>query len=209
MSEAKNKRGKLFTIAAPSGAGKTSLVRNLVKNIPNLEVSISYTTRAPRLLEKEGINYHFVTEATFNQMVQADEFLEYAKIFKHHYGTAKRTVAEGLATDKNIILEIDWQGVDQIQKLFPDCTSIFILPPSIEALRHRLISRGQDSEAVIAERLAEAKAEIAHCHTADYWVVNDDFEAALDELTAIITGKQLPTADDKLQKQKLIKELLA
>lgn len=203
------KTGRLFTIAAPSGAGKTSLVRNLVQRIPNLEVSISYTTRAPRPLEKESINYHFINEETFGSMVQAGEFLEYAKIFKHHYGTAKKTVADGLAADKNIILEIDWQGVDQIQKLFPECTSIFILPPSIEALKHRLVSRGQDSEAVIVERLAEAKAEIAHCHTADHWVVNDDFEAALDELTAIITGKHLPTATDKLQKQELIKQLLA
>jgi guanylate kinase len=206
---ANRKQGKLFTIAAPSGTGKTSLVRNLVQRITDLDVSVSYTTRAPRPSEREGINYHFVDEATFEEMIKQGEFLEYAKIFQHHYGTAKKTVTTALAANKNILLEIDWQGVDQIQELFPECISIFILPPSLDTLKQRLIGRGQDSDVVIAERLAAAKAEIAHCQTADYWVVNDDFEAALGELEGIVTGQILPSAADKLQKQSLIKQLLA
>jgi guanylate kinase len=206
---ANKNRGKLFTIAAPSGAGKTSLVRKLVPRVENLDVSVSYTTRAPRPSEREAINYHFVDAATFTQMIKHGEFLEYAKIYQHHYGTAKSTVAAALAANKNIILEIDWQGVDQIQELFPDCISIFILPPSLEALKQRLMGRGQDSEAVIVERLAAAKEEIAHCQTADYWVVNDNFEEALDELEAIVTGNAPASADDKLRQQSLIKQLLA
>ena len=207
--EASKKSGKLFTIAAPSGTGKTSLVRSLVQRVTNLEVSVSYTTRAPRPSEQEGVSYYFVDEATFSKMIQHGEFLEYAKIFQHHSGTAKSTVAAALAANKNILLEIDWQGVDQIQELFPECISIFILPPSLDTLKQRLFSRGQDSEVVIAERLATAKEEIAHCQSADYWVVNDDFETALDELEGIVTGKVLPSAADKVQKQALIKQLLA
>lgn len=205
---ANKNQGKLFTIAAPSGTGKTSLVRNLVQRIANLEVSVSYTTRAPRPSELEGINYHFVDECTFTQMIKKGEFLEYATIFQHHYGTAKSTVEAALAANKNILLEIDWQGVDQIRELFPHCISIFILPPSLAALKQRLFNRGQDSEAVIAERLAAAKNEIAHCQNADHWVVNDDFETALGELEAIVAGKVLPSVADKVQKQVLIKQLL-
>ena len=206
---ANKNQGKLFTIAAPSGTGKTSLVRKLRQRVSDLDVSVSYTTRAPRPSEREGINYHFVDEGTFTQMIHNGEFLEYAKIFQHHYGTAKSTVTTALAANKNVLLEIDWQGVDQIQELFPECISIFILPPSLDTLKQRLIGRGQDSDAVIAERLAAAKNEIAHCQTADYWVVNDDFETALGELEGIVTGQVLPSAADKAQKQALIKQLLA
>ncbi len=179
--------GKLFTIAAPSGAGKTSLVTALVNSVENLYVSVSYTTRAPRAGEVNGINYFFVEKSTFERMIDENDFLEYAQVFHNYYGTSKSQVQRELASGKNVILEIDWQGVQQIHKQFPDCTRIFILPPSIEVLEQRLRQRAQDSEAVIADRLAGAKKELSHSHESDFLVMNDDFETALKQLQSIIT----------------------
>ena len=183
--------GKLFTIAAPSGTGKTSLVTALVNSVENLYVSVSYTTRAPRADEIDGLNYFFVDKSTFERMIDEKDFLEYAQVFHHYYGTSKSQVQHELASGKNVILEIDWQGVQQIHKQFPDCIRIFILPPSIEALEKRLRQRAQDSEAVIANRLAGAKKELSHSHESDFLVMNDDFETALKQLKSIITENKL------------------
>jgi guanylate kinase len=195
-------KGKLYTIAAPSGAGKTSLVTALIKAVTNLIVSVSYTTRAPRASEVDGVNYHFVDAATFKQMIEHHDFLEYATVFHHLYGTSKSWVERQLIAGKNIILEIDWQGVQQIKRLFPDSIGIFILPPSIETLQQRLLNRQQDSLDVIAERLALAKIEISHAREADFLVINDQFEIALENLKHIVETGQLPpglTNEDTLQ----------
>ena len=186
------KKGKLFTIAAPSGAGKTSLVTSLVHRVENLYVSVSYTTRTPRVGEVNGINYFFVNKPTFEHMINEKDLLEYAQVFHHYYGTSKSQVQHELDSGKNVILEIDWQGVRQIHQQFPDCTRIFILPPSIEALEKRLLQRAQDSEAVIADRLAGAKEELSHSHESDFLVMNDDFETALKQLQSIITENKHP-----------------
>ncbi len=178
--------GRLFVVAAPSGAGKTSLVNALVANDPRLVISVSYTTRAPRPGETDGVHYHFVTPATFEHRCEAGEFLEHAEVFGHRYGTHGDTTGDILATGQDVILEIDWQGARQVKTSFPDCRSIFILPPSVEALRTRLGARAQDSESVIQRRMAEAKAELSHCDEFDYVVVNDDFDTALGDLQAVI-----------------------
>lgn len=176
---------KLYTLSAPSGAGKTSLVKALTDADTALKVSVSHTTRAPRPGETNGVNYHFVDTATFEQMINAGEFLEYAKVFDNYYGTSASWVNQQLAQGEDVILEIDWQGAAQIKALQPDAISIFILPPSIEVLEQRLINRGQDTASIIAKRLAEAKHEIAHAGSAEHIVVNDDFDTALAALKHI------------------------
>lgn len=200
--------GKLYTVAAPSGAGKTSLVAALVERVANLTISVSYTTRAPRSGEVESVNYHFVSEDEFQQMIAHHDFLEYATVFHNHYGTSKSWVERQLRGGKNVILEIDWQGVQQIKRLFPECTRIFILPPSIETLQKRLHARRQDSDAVIAERLALAKLEISHSNEADFLVVNDQFEQALEQLQHIIEKNSLPETVDLLANHALAKQLI-
>lgn len=186
MSSNVNSRGSLFIIAAPSGAGKTSLVNALLKKDGRLSLSISHTTRAPRPGEINGQHYHFVSEAEFERMVGAGDFMEHARVFDHCYGTNRHTVSEQLEQGRDVILEIDWQGARQVRAVFPDCCSIFIIPPSLETLRKRLKGRGQDSEEVIQRRMRDAQAEISHWDEFEYLVVNDDFDAALDELIAII-----------------------
>ena len=187
--------GRLHVISAPSGAGKTSLVKALLAKRPELSVSVSYTTRTPRPHEVDGRDYHFVSGAEFTQLVAAGAFLEHARVFDNQYGTGRDQVAAQLAAGRNVLLEIDWQGARQIRSNAPDCVSIFVLPPSRAALEERLRARGTDSDAVIARRLADAAADMSHCLEFDYAIVNDRFEQAVAELLAIVDGPADAPAD--------------
>ena len=180
------RKGRLFVVTAPSGAGKTSLIDAVMREDASLKISVSYTTRAPRPGEKEGVDYHFVDEPTFRAMRERGEFLESAEVHGNHYGTAKRVILDAVAKGEDLILEIDWQGAQQVRRLYPDCVGIFILPPSIEELERRMRSRGQDAEAVIRRRLANAKEELAHAGEFKYAIINKDFETAKRELASII-----------------------
>jgi guanylate kinase len=176
-------------IAAPSGAGKTSLVRALMEREPDLRFSISYTTRRQRPTEEHGRDYFFVDAEEFDRMAAAGGFLEHARVFDNRYGTARRFVEKALADGQDLILEIDWQGARQVRAALPECVSIFILPPSRAELEHRLRGRGTDSEDVIQRRLRDAAADMTHWDEFDYVVVNDDFDRALDELCEIVAGR--------------------
>ena len=182
-------RGKLFVIAAPSGAGKTSLVRALLERRPELRFSISYTTRKPRPTEKHGQDYFFVDHAEFEKQVADGKFLEHAKVFDNYYGTAKEQVETILKNGEHVILEIDWQGAQQIRQAMPECHSIFILPPSRDELERRLRGRGTDNDEVIARRLRDSVSDMKHWDEFDYVVINDDFEHALSSLANIIDEK--------------------
>ena len=188
MSNPPSRRGRLFVIAAPSGAGKTSLVRALMERVPALRFSISYTTRARRPTEEHGRDYFFVGKDEFARMVGAGEFLEHATVFDNSYGTARRQVEHSLADGQDLILEIDWQGAQQVRRALPECVSIFILPPSRAELERRLRGRGTDAEEVIQRRLRDAASDMTHWREFDHVVVNDDFGRALGELEAIVTG---------------------
>jgi len=185
-----NAQGTLYIISAPSGGGKTSLVNAMLAELQNITVSISHTTRAPRVGEIEGKNYFFVDEPTFNEYQQSGIFLEHAKVFNNWYGTSKTWVMEQLAHGHDVILEIDWQGARNV-KAQMNCISIFILPPSREILLKRLVNRSQDSEAIIEARMEQASQEISHFGEYDYVVVNDDFNMALADLMAIINANRL------------------
>jgi len=200
-------QGKLYIISAPSGAGKTSLVKRLLSDIEQLSVSISHTTRAMREGEKEGGDYFFVSMDDFKQMDVQRDFLESAQVFDHFYGTAKQSVIEKLHQGIDVILEIDWQGARQIRTMMPNCLSIFILPPSIEVLQQRLENRGQDSEAIIARRMQDAVIEISHYHEYNYLVVNDNFEQALQELKSIILSHRLTSTRQQSKLKALLAEL--
>jgi guanylate kinase len=191
QSEADNGRGDLFIIAAPSGGGKTSLVNALLKLDPRLVLSISHTTRQPRPGEIDGNHYHFISEVEFKHMVSRGEFMEYARVFDHFYGTNRHSVATQLEEGRDVILEIDWQGARQVRTAFPDCCAIFIIPPSLETLRTRLTGRGQDSTDVILRRMRDARAEISHWAEFSQLVVNDNFETALEELATIINDHRI------------------
>jgi len=180
--------GKLFVISAPSGAGKTTLVREIMKADPALRFSVSYTTRNKRHNEIEGEAYHFVDKETFTSMVRDSAFLEHAEVFDNFYGTPKKEVDELLAAGSNVILEIDWQGADQVRRNMPECETIFILPPSVTELEQRLRGRATDSEEVIARRLADSVDDIGHWGDFDYAVINDDLQQATKALQAIISG---------------------
>lgn len=180
--------GTVFVIAAPSGAGKTSLVRELLARNRDLGVAISHTTRPQRPGEESGRHYHFVTPETFQQMVAKDCFIEHATVFGHLYGTSKESVVELQRAGKHILLEIDWQGAAQVRSSIAGCTSVFILPPSIDALRERLHSRGQDEPHIIERRLAASLEELSHYHDFDYLIVNDLFDEAVADLESIIRG---------------------
>lgn len=201
--------GKLYIISAPSGAGKTSLVKQLVADLANLTVSVSHTTRPMRPGERHGRDYYFVSMADFQAMLEKQAFLEHALVFDNFYGTAQQTVEENLHKGLDVILEIDWQGARQVKKIIPDSLSIFILPPSTAVLQHRLRSRGQDDEQVIARRMREAVAEISHYKEFDYLVVNDDFEQALTELKSIFIANQLTRERQQLNLQSLLASLLS
>ena len=188
MNKQSNKSGKLIIISAPSGTGKTTLVKALCEADPELMVSVSHTTRQRRDGETEGIAYHFTDVDSFMEMVDKDHFLEYAKVFDNYYGTSKNTVESQLKNGFEVILEIDWQGAARIRQLVPECTSIFILPPSYQALEIRLTGRGEDDSATIQRRMRDAINELSHCNEYKYLVINDDFGQALSELQGIIAA---------------------
>ncbi len=181
-------RGRLFVIAAPSGTGKTSLVKALMQSVPTLGFSVSHTTRKPRPNEVPGRDYHFVDHATFRRMIDAGEFLEYASVFDNLYGTSQAAVESALSAGRDLLLEIDWQGARQVRQRLPEATDIFILPPSRAALEARLRGRGTDSPEVIARRLQDSVTELSHWGEFRYVVVNDRFEAALADLERIVRG---------------------
>jgi guanylate kinase len=191
LNSRKNKRqGRLFVITAPSGAGKTSLIEALMRDDPSLKLSISYTTRAPRPGEKNGVDYHFVDDATFLAMRSRGEFLESAEVHGNRYGTSKQVITQGLARGDDLILEIDWQGARQVRAIYPDCVGIFILPPSIEELERRMRTRGQDSDEVMRRRLENARGEMDHAGEFDYAIINKDFETARRELARVIRAER-------------------
>ncbi len=201
--------GTLFTVSAPSGAGKTSLVEALAQIDGKVCISISHTTRPMRPGEQDGVNYHFVTEAAFQEMLARTAFLEHARVYDHFYGTSQDWVEKQLRSGVHVILEIDWQGAQQIKRQRPDSVSIFILPPSRAALQQRLTNRGQDDAAVIAQRMSQAADEISHYPEADFIVVNDDFEQALIELQCIVDSQGLRTESQIVRHQGLLTELLS
>lgn len=204
-----SKAGTLYIVSAPSGAGKTTLVGALLKNMPDIKASISHTTRPMRPGEKEGINYHFVSEETFLSLINKEAFLEHAQVFNHFYGTSKEWVEKTLSEGIDVILEIDWQGAEQIRDLIPESKSIFILPPSLEALEERLIKRGQDGPTVIKRRLAAAKEEISHYMMADYLLINDGFDETLVEFNSIILHERLKLQSQKQKNLNLLNSLLS
>ncbi|XOV83770.1 MAG: guanylate kinase [bacterium] len=183
--------GQLYLVAAPSGAGKTSLVQAALQHDPQLVVCISHTTRARRRSETDGVNYHFVSRDAFEQMIREKQFLEHATVFGQYYGTSKAQVDQLLAAGKDVILEIDWQGAEQVRRLVPDVIGIFILPPSVEVLAERLASRGQDSEKSIEIRLGQAELEISKAPNFDYILVNDDFDRTLADLLCVFRALRL------------------
>ena len=201
-------RGKLFVIAAPSGAGKTSLVRALMQRRPTLRFSISYTTRQQRPNERDGHDYFFVDKSQFERMVAAGDFLEHARVFDNYYGTSRSQVERILDAGQDVLLEIDWQGAQQIRSTLPECRSIFVLPPSRAALEQRLRSRGTDSDEVIARRLRDSLADLSHWSEFDYIVVNDDFARATADLEAIVAGQGEHLRRERAELQGLIAKLL-
>ena len=200
--------GTLFIIAAPSGAGKTSLVKALIDSTPGVMVSVSHTTRAARPGEQDGVHYHFTSREEFESMVAQDAFLEHARVFDNFYGTAGPSVAKQLAAGLDIILEIDWQGARQVRTKMPAAVSIFVLPPSRQALEQRLRGRGQDSDEVIARRMRDAVNEMKHFDEFEYLIVNDDFDLALSELRTVILAQRHRLQAQKARLQPLLKELL-
>lgn len=202
-------KGRLFVVAAPSGAGKTSLVNALLQRLPELRLSISHTTRRMRPTEEHGREYWFVpTVAQFRTLIEQGEFLEHAQVFDNYYGTAREPVERELAAGRDVILEIDWQGARQVRRALPECRSIFILPPSRAELEKRLRARGTDSDEVIARRLRDAVEDMAHYREFDYVVVNDQFAAALDALESIVRGQGEPWGAQRPGLQLLLAGLL-
>ena len=207
MTGTNKKSGTLYIVSAPSGAGKTTLVQALLESFPNLYVSISHTTRQKRTYEKDGIDYHFIDEDKFDEMVNSGQFLEHARVFDNGYGSARQIVEEQLATGKNIILEIEWRGARQVRGLVSNVVSIFIFPPSYKTLESRLDSRGDGDES-IERRMRDAKTEISHYGEYDYLVINDEFETALQELKTIISSSQHNYRQHKDYFDQFVTELL-
>ena len=204
-----NDAGNLFIVAAPSGGGKTSLVRKLIDTLDRIEVSISHTTRAMRPGEKHGADYFFVAEEEFIGMVNDNAFIEHARVFNHLYGTSAAQITERLTYGIDVVLDIDWQGAEQIRHSFPKAISIFIIPPSLEELKLRLMNRRQDKDEVISERMKKAQDELSHYPEFDYLIVNDDFEHAASELKSIVIANRL-RMDRQVNKQaKLLSFLLS
>ena len=204
-----NVTGTLYIISAPSGAGKTSLVKRLLASFPDVEVSVSHTTRPSRRGERDGVDYYFVDTATFRALAQEGVFLEYAQVFDYYYGTSRHAVTERLRSNLDVILEIDWQGAQQVRVHAPEACSIFILPPSRDTLRQRLERRGQDDRAVIERRMHDAITEISHYDEFDYIVVNDAFERALATLQAIFIARRQRRDCQVWQQRELIQALLS
>lgn len=207
MSATSTPLGSLFVVCAPSGTGKTSLVRALVSLLSNLKVSVSHTTRPQRPGERDGRDYYFVDQTEFQRMLSTDALLEHALVFDHQYGTSRKWVEETLQHG-DAILEIDWQGARQIRKAFPGCVSIQVIPPSLATLEERLRRRGQDAEATISRRMAEAVREMADYAEFDYLIINDDFELALDRLQAVVLAERARVRRMRREHQELLCHLL-
>ncbi|HZS69420.1 MAG TPA: guanylate kinase [Burkholderiales bacterium] len=187
MTQGREKsKGTLFVVTAPSGAGKTSLIDAVMKDDPSLKISVSYTTRKPRPGEKDGVDYYFVDPQTFRRMQERGDFLESAEVHGNHYGTAKQVILDALAAGEDMILEIDWQGAREVRRLYPQSVGIFILPPTVDELERRMRARAQDSDAVIRQRVTNAREELAHAGEFKYAIINKDFETARRELASII-----------------------
>lgn len=203
--------GNLYILSAPSGAGKSSLINALLADLPRNEVrlSISHTTRNPRPAEEDGVHYYFTTHAEFEALIEKDHFLEWAEVFSNYYGTSLPMIEKSLEQGVDVFLDIDWQGARQIRQKVPNVKTIFILPPSREELKNRLVGRGQDSEEIIAKRMAEAESEMSHYNEFDYVIVNDDFQQALAELKAILTAERLKLSSQEIRHKALIEQLLA
>ncbi|MDA0188954.1 MAG: guanylate kinase [Proteobacteria bacterium] len=183
--------GHLYIVTAPSGAGKTTLVRLLLERDPGIRLSVSHTTRAPRAGEENGIAYHFVDEAAFLEMIRANDFLEWAEVHGNYYGTSRRWIESEMAAGRDVLLEIDWQGAQQVRQVFPAAIGVFILPPSIGELERRLSGRGTDSAATIARRMAAARDEMRHVGEFDYVIINDDLQQALEDLRSVTRASRL------------------
>ncbi|WP_287810193.1 guanylate kinase [Pseudomonas sp.] len=201
--------GTLYIVSAPSGAGKTSLVKALIDAQPNIRVSVSHTTRAMRPGEADGVNYHFVDRTEFVRMIEHGDFLEQAEVFGNLYGTSQSALQRTLDEGHDLILEIDWQGAQQVRKLMPVARSIFILPPTQQALRQRLTNRGQDSDEIIDGRMREAVSEMSHYNEYDFVVINDDFATALEDLKAIFRANKLQLDQQQGRFNELLSQLLA
>jgi len=199
-------RGSLYVVVAPSGAGKTSLVAALLEQEKNVKLSISYTTRAPRVGELDGRDYHFIDRPAFEKMIAAGDFLEYADVYGNYYGTSRSWIERELDGDHDVLLEIDWQGARQVRKLFPHMAGIFILPPSLPELRRRLQGRGKDSAEAIERRMASAREEISHVLEFEYIIVNERFEAALADLVSIVRAARVSRAQQSIRLASLIEE---
>lgn len=201
-------RGTLYIVAAPSGAGKSSIVNATLARDPKIALSISFTSRAPRPGERHAEHYHFVSADEFQGMIEAGDFFEYALVHGDWKGTARQSVEPQLSAGQDVLLEIDWQGAQQVRQLVPGTVTVFILPPSKQALQDRMRKRGQDSEAVIAQRLSAAREEMLHFNDFDYVIVNEVFETAVDELCAIFTASRLRREAQKVRHAGLIQALL-
>ena len=199
--------GNLFVISAPSGAGKTSLVRALIDINPQIDLSVSYTSRKPRPGERDGKDYHFVSRESFLSMAKHGEFLESAEVYGNLYGTSQTWISEEIAKGRDILLELDWQGAAQIRRIFPDCISVFVLPPSMAVLEQRLRGRGKDDAEVISKRLAAVNDDVAHVAEFDYVIINDNLDEALQELNAIVLSARLKCARQLAVHQALINQL--
>jgi guanylate kinase len=199
--------GSMLMVVAPSGAGKSSLVNALLKQDAGIDLSVSFTTRAPRPGEVNGREYNFLSEAEFLARKEAGDFLEWAKVHGNYYGTSKSWIESQMKNGRDVILEIDWQGARQVQAMIPEAIWIFVLPPSIQALKDRLLHRAQDDEATIQKRVAAAKEELTHVAEANYLVINDDFEAALAELNHVVSASRLRKSSQLVRHQKLAQEL--
>ncbi|MFY7697243.1 MAG: guanylate kinase [Legionella sp.] len=204
-----NYPGNLFIVAAPSGGGKTSLVKKLVIDIPDIEVSISHTTREQRPGEQAGVDYFFVDESEFLTMIDAGSFVEYAHVFSHYYGTSVAQLHDRLSAGIDVVLDIDWQGAQQIKKVFTNAVGVFIVPPSLTELKQRLRDRQRDNEDVITSRMRQAQDELSHYHEFDYLIVNDDFSKAADELQAIVLSHRLRIVRQSKKQQELLSLLLS
>ena len=201
-------RGQLLIVSAPSGAGKTSLIKALMGQDQRVEVSVSHTTRPQRPGELEGVNYFFISTETFHEMREAGAFFESAEVYGHFYGTSLTQLEVRLSEGADVILEIDWQGAEQVRKLLPDSAWLFILPPSLEALKSRLQARGQDAEDTIEIRMRAARDEMSHWNQADYLIINDRFDSALEALQALVRSLRLRTGQQQSALQNLIEDLL-
>jgi guanylate kinase len=201
--------GCLFIVAAPSGGGKTSLVKKLVHDLKSIEISISHTTRAMRPNEVDGVDYFFVDDQTFNRMIEENAFIEHACVFNHLYGTSTAQIKDRLHAGIDVLLDIDWQGAQQIKHLFKDAIGIFVVPPSLDALKHRLKNRQQDNDEVIKNRMHCAQDELSHYAEFDYLIVNDNFDRAASELIAVVTAERLRLSRQAVAQRKLLSFLLA